>query len=214
MSVSLRKGQKVNLSKDNKGLTNIYIGLGWDAVTEDDVQPAEKKGLLSKIFGGDNTVERHEKMHDIDVDASCFLCIDGKLKKDGDVVYYGNLHHSSGAVNHTGDNLTGEGEGDDESILINLNRLPDKYDRLVIVANIYEAYDRNQDFGKVKNCYIRLVNETTKEELYNYNLSDNLKGMTALIFAEIYKKDGDWKFGAIGDGTKDGSIKKLAKRFE
>ena len=128
-------------------------------------------------------------------------------------MYFNNLTHFTGAVKHMGDNLTGGGDGDDEQIVIDLNRLPAEDDRVVIVVNIYQAYSRNQHFGMINNAFIRLVNMSNGMEMLRYNLTENYSGMTAMIFGEIYRHGGEWKFNAIGSGTKDGSIGDLAQRY-
>lgn len=196
MSVNLQKGQKVSLSKDNPGLTRIVVGLGWDEV--------KQPGGLFGLFG---------RIQDIDCDASAILLRNGKLVNKNDVVYFNNLTHFTGAVRHMGDNLTGAGEGDDEQIVIELQRIPPEYDRIVIVVNIYSALSRNQHFGMIKNAFIRIVNDMTGQEMLKYNLSENYGGMTAMIFGEIYRYNGEWKFNAVGSGTRDGSIGDLAQRY-
>ena len=198
MAVNLQKGQKINLKKaDGSKLTNIMVGLGWDAAES-------KGGFLSSIFGGSKN---------IDCDASVFVCKEGKLRSNDDIVYFGNLSHNSGAVRHMGDNLTGDGEGDDEQIFVDLNRLPDGYDRLVFVVNIYQAVDRKQHFGMIKNAFIRIVDNDSHTELCRYNLSDDYDGMLAMVVGEVYKKNGEWKFNAVGNGTKDTGLADLSRRF-
>ncbi len=195
MSVSLQKGQKVSLSKDNAGLSKVMIGLGWDEVQQ------KKKGFFSA------------KPQDIDCDASAFLLIDGKLRDKKDIVYFGNLRHPSGTVQHMGDNLTGAGEGDDEQILVDLAQVPSEYDRIVVVVNIYQAVQRKQHFGLIQNAFIRLVDGRNNTEMCRYNLTDDYSGMTAIIFGEVYRHNGEWKFNAIGQGTADPGIGELANRY-
>lgn len=195
MSVSLQKGQKVSLSKDNAGLSKVMIGLGWDEVQQ------KKKGFFSA------------KPQDIDCDASAFLLIDGKLRDKKDIVYFGNLRHPSGTVQHMGDNLTGAGEGDDEQILVDLAQVPSEYDRIVVVVNIYQAVQRKQHFGLIQNAFIRLVDGRNNTEMCRYNLTDDYSGMKAMIFGEVYRHNGEWKFNAIGQGTTDPGIGELANRY-
>ena len=199
MSVSLQKGQKVSLSKDNPGLSRIVVGLGWD-----EAQP-QRGGFLGGLFSGG--------VQDIDCDASAILLQNGKFVNKGDVVYFGNLTHASRAVQHMGDNLTGAGEGDDEQIVIDLQRVPQQYDRIVIVVNIYSAYQRKQHFGMIRNAFIRIVNAANGQEMLKYNLTENYSGMTAMVFGEIYRYNGEWKFNAIGSGTNDGTISDLVRRY-
>ena len=202
MGVNLQKGQKVNLKKsDGQALSRIRIGLGWDPVKQE-----KKGGLFGSIFGG--------SAPDIDCDASVIVCRGGRLAGKDDVVYFGNLKHPSGAIVHTGDNLTGEGEGDDEQILVDLTAVPADYDKLVFVVNIYDCESRKQDFGMIANAFIRICDERTGEEFCRYNLSESYAGMTAMIFGEIYRHNGEWKFNAIGQGTKDKGLNELARRYQ
>ena len=202
MSVNLQKGQKVNLKKsDGQALSRIRVGLGWDPVEQ------KSSGFFGSIFGGGGTP-------DIDCDASVIVCQGGRLAGKGDVVYFGNLKHSSGAIVHTGDNLTGDGEGDDEQILVDLTAVPAVYDKLVFVVNIYDCKSRKQDFGMIANAFIRICDERTGEEFCRYNLSESYAGMTAMIFGEIYRHSGEWKFNAIGQGTKDISLNQVKMRYE
>lgn len=195
MSISLQKGQKVNLSKDNAGLSKIMIGLGWDEVQR------KKRGLFAP------------KPQEIDCDASALLLSDGKLRRKEDLVFFGNLRHDSNAVFHMGDNLTGAGDGDDEQIAVDLAQVPAQYDRIVIVVNIYQAVERRQHFGMIQNAFIRLVDGRNNKEMCKYNLTEDYSGMTAMIFGEVYRRNGEWKFNAIGQGTSDRSIGELANRY-
>ena len=194
MGVSLQKGQKVSLTKDNAGLSRVVIGLGWDEVQQ-------KRGFFAP------------KQQEIDCDASAFLLADGKLRGVDDIVYFGNLRHKSGTVQHMGDNLTGAGDGDDEQIVVELDRVPAEYDRIVLVVNIYQADKRKQHFVMIQNAFIRIVDSRNNQELCKYNLSDNYDGMTAMIFGEVYRHNGEWKFNAIGSGTQDIQLGQLANRF-
>ncbi len=195
MSISLQKGQKVSLSKDNAGLSKIVVGLGWD-------EAPQKKTWL---FGGGNET--------IDCDASAIMLKGGKLADKADLVYFGNLKHRSGSVQHMGDNLTGEGDGDDEQIVIDLDRVPAEYDKIVIVVNIYDAVKKKQDFGMIQNAFVRLVDSRNNTELLKYNLTDDYSQMTAIIFGEVYRHNGEWKFAAVGQGTSDPGLGQLAGRY-
>lgn len=195
MSVNLQKGQKVELRKNNGGaLRRVMVGLGWDEIQQ-------SRGLFSP------------KPQDIDCDASAFLCVNGRLRDIKDIVYFGNLNHFSGCVRHMGDNLTGAGDGDDEQILVDLAALPSQYDRMIIVVNIYQAAQRRQHFGMIRNAFIRICDAETGQELLKYDLSENYSGMTAMVFGELYRYNGAWKFNAIGQATQDNSVGDLAKRF-
>ena len=201
MSVSLQKGQKVSLSKEGKeGLNRVIVGLGWD-----EAQPQRGGGLFGGLFSAPT--------QSIDCDASALLLQNGKLTDKGDIVYFGNLRHRSGAVQHMGDNLTGAGAGDDEQIVIELDRVPAEYDRIVMVVNIYQAMARKQHFGMIRNAFIRIVDARNNQELCRYNLSDNYDDMTAMIFGEVYRPNGEWKFNAIGQATKDPGLGELSRRY-
>lgn len=199
MSVKLTKGQKVSLTKEAPGLKSIVVGLGWDAARP------KGSGFLGSLFGSPTA--------DIDCDASAILLRNGKFVDRNDLVFFNHLRHESGAVVHTGDNLTGDGEGDDEQIIIDLQRVPAQYDRIVIVVNIYAAYQKKQDFGLISNAFVRIVNQQNGQEMLRYNLTENYAGMTAMVFGEIYRHNGEWKFNAVGAGTRDGSISELCKRY-
>ena len=195
MSVSLQKGQKVSLSKEHAGLSKMMVGLGWD-----EAQKA-KGGFFAP------------KPKPIDCDASALLLKNGRLCDKSDIIYFGNLGHKSGAIQHMGDNLTGAGEGDDEQIRVDLSRIPAEYDRIVMVVNIYQAVQRKQHFGMIQNAFIRLVDQRNNAEMCKYNLTDDYSGMTALIFGEIYRHNGEWKFNAIGQATTDPGLGELANRY-
>ena len=200
MSISLQKGQKVSLTKDNAGLAKIIVGLGWD-----EVQQSSGGGLLGALFGGGQQA--------IDCDASAIMLRNGKFADKDDLVYFGNLKHRSGTVVHQGDNLTGAGDGDDEQIVIDLSRVPETYDKIVIVVNIYQAVQRRQHFGMIQNAFIRLVDARNGNEMCKYNLTENYSGMTAMIFGEVYRHNGEWKFNAIGNGTTDPGLSELCRRY-
>lgn len=195
MAVNLAKGQKISLSKDSNGnstgLKNVVVGLGWDAA---------KKGFFSG--------------RSIDCDASVILLQNGRFVSDKDLIYFGHKNHKSGAITHCGDNLTGDGDGDDEQIIINLDRVPAEYDKIVVVVNIYQAESRKQDFGLIKNAFMRIVNKDTNQEFARFNLSENYAGMTAMIFGELYRHNGEWKMNAIGQGTQDNSVSQLVRRYQ
>ncbi|MBR1528771.1 MAG: TerD family protein [Oscillospiraceae bacterium] len=202
MGVNLVKGQKVNLQKSDGGtLRRVVVGLGWD-----EAKPQQSGGFLGGLFGG-------AKTQNIDCDASAFVCINGKVTATADIVYFGNLRHSSGAIQHMGDNLTGAGAGDDEQIVVDLQQVPQNYDKIIFVVNIYQARQRNQHFGMIQNAFIRIVDADNNQELCRYNLSENYNNMTAMVFGEIYRHNGQWKFSAVGQATEDNDIRSLAARF-
>lgn len=195
MSVSLQKGQKVSLSKEHAGLSKMMVGLGWDEAQR------SKGGLFAP------------KPKPIDCDASALLLKNGKLCDKSDIVYFGNLGHKTGSIQHMGDNLTGAGEGDDEQIFVELGKIPAEYDRIVIVVNIYQAVQRKQHFGMIQNAFIRLIDARNNSEMCKYNLTEDYSGMTAMIFGEIYRHNGEWKFSAVGQGTTDPGLGELANRY-
>ena len=194
MSISLKKGQKVSLTKESAGLSRVVIGLGWDEVQQ-------KRGFFAP------------KPLPIDCDASALLLQGGRLVRKEDIVYFGNLQHMSGTVQHMGDNLTGAGDGDDEQIIVDLARVPQEYDKIVLVVNIYDCVKRKQHFGMIQNAFIRLVDASNNTEICKYNLTENYSGMTAVIFGEVYRHNGEWKFNAIGQGTNDPGLGQLANRY-
>ncbi|MBO5146636.1 MAG: TerD family protein [Lachnospiraceae bacterium] len=180
MPISLQKGQKVSLTKDNPGLKNVVVGLGWDVNAFD--------------TGGD-----------FDLDAAAFLLTDsGKVSKAEDFVFYGNLTHPSGSVQHMGDNLTGAGDGDDEQIKIDLAKVPENITKIAFTVTIYEPEKRRQNFGQVNNAFIRIYNEATGEEMLRYDLGEDFSIETAAVFGELYKNGSEWKFNAIGSGFQGG----------
>ena len=180
MPVSLQKGQKVSLTKDNPGLKKVIVGLGWDVNAFD--------------TGGD-----------FDLDAAAFLLGDsGKVADSNDFVFYRNLTHPSGSVVHQGDNLTGVGDGDDEQIKVDLSKVPDNITKIAFTVTIYEAEQRRQNFGQVSNAFIRIYNEETGEEMIRYDLGEDFSIETAAVFGELYKNGGEWKFNAIGNGFQGG----------
>ncbi len=215
MSVNLSKGQKVNLSKEHPGLSEVVVGLGWEAASRQSSSSKLKRGLLSRLsstlFGEARGILSEQT---IDCDSSVFLLKNGRLQSEEDMIWYHHLEHPTRAVLHRGDNLVGSsGKNDDEQIVVDLSKLPQAYDRLVIVVNIYRAGEKGQHFGKVRNAYVRLINKCNGQELYRYNLTENYDGYTAMIFSELYRHNGEWKFSAIGQGTNDGTIAELARRY-
>lgn len=187
MSISLVKGQKVSLTKEAPNTTEFVVGLGWD--------------VSGKIISDET----------FDCDASMFI-----LKNDNldETIYFGKKTDSYGAIRHCGDNLTGEGDGDDEQIVVNLDRLPADINKLVIAVNIYAAYRRKQHFGMIDNAFVRLVDSKSGVEVLRYDLTNGFDGDTALIFGEFYRQNGEWKFNAIGKGTMDRDVEEIGKRYK
>lgn len=180
MAINLTKGQKIDITKGNAGLDKIIIGLGWDT-------------------------NKYDSDADFDLDASCFILeASGKVRSDEDMIFYNNTKGAGGAVEHTGDNLTGEGEGDDEQIKIALSKMPANVERIAFVITIHDAAVRNQNFGQVSNAFVRVVDEAKNEELVRYDLGEDFSIETALIVGELYRHNGEWKFSAIGSGYQGG----------
>lgn len=197
MGINLQKGQKINLTKGGgTGLRQVMVGLGWDEAPR-----SGGGGLIECLFGS--------QPQPIDCDASVILCgANGRLvssEVSKSCVYFGNLKHSSGAIVHQGDNLTGEGDGDDEQIKVNLQQVPSNIDKMVFVVNIYDARVRKQHFGMIRNAFIRLVDMDNRTEICRFNLSENYNNMTGLVVGEIYRKNGEWKFNAIGQPVQEAS---------
>lgn len=187
MALNLTKGQKVELTKDNPGLKNIKIGLGWDT---------------NKYAGTEK----------FDLDASVFLLNkDGKCAGASDVIYFNNLKHASGSVIHSGDNLTGEGEGDDEVISIDLSKVPEAIAKIACTVNIYDADKRKQNFGMVSNAFSRILDSEGKE-LLKYELGEDYSTETGVFVCELYRHNSEWKFGAIGQGFR-GGLTEVSKTF-
>ena len=180
MPINLSKGQKVDLTKKNPGLKKIMVGLGWD-------------------------VNAFDSGSDFDLDAAAFMLgANGKCPTEKEFIFYGNLKHASESVEHMGDNLTGEGEGDDEQIMVDLTKVPANVERIAFTVTIYEAEERRQNFGQVSNAFVRIFNEVTGEEILRYDLGEDFSIETAVVFGELYKNGGEWKFNAIGSGYQGG----------
>jgi tellurium resistance protein TerD len=187
MSISLAKGANVSLSKEEPGLANILIGLGWDARATDG--------------------------EDFDLDASAFLLGEsGKVRGDHDFIFYNQLKSADGSVEHTGDNRTGAGDGDDEVVKVDLTRVPADVHKVAVVVTIHEGEARRQNFGMVQNAFMRIVNEATGREISRYDLSEDYSVETALIFGEVYRHGGEWKFRAVGQGYQ-GGLAPVARNF-
>lgn len=190
MAISLQKGQKVDLTKGNAGLSKIIIGLGWDT-------------------------NRYDGGADFDLDASVFLLGEnGRVSSDADFVFYGNLKHASGGVEHSGDNLTGDGEEgeDDEVIKVDLSKIPANIAKVAFTVTIHDADIRSQNFGMVSNAYIHILNESGGAELLRYDLGEDYSLETAVVVGELYRQGAEWKFNAIGSGF-SGGLKALCQNF-
>ncbi len=187
MAISLQKGGNVNLSKEAPGLKKMIIGLGWDARSTDGSS--------------------------FDLDGSAFLLkTDGKVRSDADFIFYNTLKSSCGSVSHSGDNKTGEGEGDDERVTLELDKVPAEIDKLSVCVTIHEGETRKQNFGMVSKAYIRCVNADGDTEIARFDLSEDGSTETAMVFGEVYRNGADWKFKAVGQGFK-GGLGPLASSF-
>ena len=186
MGVSLSKGGNVSLSKEAPGLTTVRVGLGWDTRATDG--------------------------QDFDLDASGFVLAGEKVRSDADFIFYNNKNGANGAVVHQGDNLTGQGEGDDEVVVVQLNQLPPEVTKVSFAVTIHDADARRQNFGMVSNAFIRVVNDTGGAEIARYDLSEDASTETAMIFGEVYRNGAEWKFRAVGQGY-NGGLGPLARNF-
>ena len=188
MAISLFKGQKVDLTKSNPGLTRILAGLGWD-------------------------VNKYDGQSPFDLDAAVFvLGSNGKVISDSDFVFYNNLTHSSGAIQHLGDNRTGLGSGDDEQIRIDLTKIPGNVDKIAFTVTIHDAEQRKQNFGQVSNAFIHIYDEASGQELIRYDLGEDFSIETAVVVGELYRHGGEWKFNAVGSGFK-GGLEALCRNY-
>jgi tellurium resistance protein TerD len=187
MAISLQKGGNVNLSKEAPGLNKMVIGLGWDTRSTDGAA--------------------------FDLDGAVFLLnAAGKVRSDADFVFYNNLKSVDGSVTHSGDNLTGAGEGDDETVTIDLAKVPADVDKIAVCVTIHEAEQRRQNFGQVSKAFVRCVNATGNAEIARYDLSEDSSTEAAMVFGEVYRAGSDWKFRAVGQGFK-GGLGPLAKNY-
>lgn len=187
MSLSLEKGANLSLTKTDPGLKKVLVGLGWDVRTTDGVE--------------------------FDLDASAFLLSSaGKVRGDSDFVFYNQKVSGDGSVSHTGDNRTGAGEGDDEQLKVDLAKVPADIERIAVVVTIHDAEVRKQNFGQVRNAFIRIVNDETGTEITRFDLGEDAATETAEVFGELYRHDGGWKFKAVGQGYA-GGLRALANQF-
>lgn len=179
MAISLSKGGNLSLSKTDPNLKKLLIGLGWDV--------------------------RATSGQDFDLDASAFLLSGtGKVRGDHDFIFYNQLRSADGAVEHTGDNRTGAGDGDDEAIKVDLTRIAPDIDKIAITVTIHDAQIRGQNFGQVANAFVRVVNEETGAEVVRFDLAEDYSVETAMVFGEVYRHNGEWKFRAVGQGYSGG----------
>ena len=180
MPINLQKGQKVDLTKGNPSLKSIMVGLGWD-------------------------VNAFDSGAAFDLDAAAFMIGEnGKCPTENEFIFYGNLEHNTGSVKHMGDNLTGEGDGDDEQIFVDLSKIPANVSKIAFTVTIYDAETRRQNFGQVSNSFIRIVDDSTGNELIRYDLGEDFSIETAVVVGELYRHNGEWKFNAIGSGFQGG----------
>lgn len=187
MALTLQKGGNLSLSKTDPTLTKILIGLGWDPRSTDGTE--------------------------FDLDASAFLLgANGKVRSDADFIFYNQLKSADGSIEHTGDNRTGAGDGDDEVLKIDLSRVPADIDKIAFTVTIHDADTRKQNFGQVGGSFIRVVNEVSGAEIVRYDLAEDASTETAMIFAELYRNNGEWKFRAVGSGFA-GGLKALANSY-
>lgn len=188
MGIVLKKGQKIDLTKGDKSLKKIVLGLGWD-------------------------VNNFDTGNDYDLDVSVFMVgKSGKVERDEDFIFYNNLKHVSGCLEHLGDNRTGDADGDDESIIVEFDKIPDHIEKIAVTVTIYDAEDRNQNFGQVENSYVRVINKETDKEILRYDLGEDFSCETAVSVCEIYRHNEDWKFNAVGSGF-NGGLESLCRKY-
>lgn len=187
MTISLQKGGRLSLSKEAPGLDEVIVGLGWDTRSSDGA--------------------------DFDLDASVFLLnAAGKCASERDFIFYNQMRSEDGSVEHTGDNRTGEGEGDDEQVIVRLNSVRQGVEKIAITVTIHDAAARIQNFGMVSNAFVRIVDARNNKEVVRYDLTEDFSVETALIFGELYRKDGEWRFAAVGQGY-SGGLAAMAKQY-
>ncbi|MEB4593250.1 TerD family protein [Candidatus Thiothrix sp. Deng01] len=187
MALSLQKGGNLSLSKADPSLSKILVGLGWDERTTDG--------------------------SGFDLDASAFLLTaNGKVRGDSDFIFYNQLKSTDGSVEHTGDNRTGQGEGDDESLKVDLTKVPAAIEKIAFTVTIHDAEARRQNFGQVANAFIRIVNDVSGAEIVRYDLAEDYSTETAMVFGELYRYNNEWKFRAVGQGYA-GGLKAMCDQF-
>ncbi len=187
MALTLSKGQNLSLTKTDPGLSKILVGLGWD--------------------------ERQTDGAEFDLDASAFLLSEaGKVRSDADFIFYNQMNSTCGSVSHTGDNRSGAGDGDDEAIKVNLDTVPADVQKIAITVTIHDFEARKQSFGQVTNAFIRIVNDVTGSEVVRYDLTEDYSTETAMVFGELYRHNGEWKFRAVGQGY-NGGLAALSKQY-
>ena len=187
MAISLSKGGNLSLSKTDPSLTQVLIGLGWDARATDGV--------------------------DFDLDASAFLLgANDKVRGEHDFIFYNQTRSPEGSVEHTGDNRTGDGDGDDEAVKIDLSKVPADVHKVAITVTIHDAESRGQNFGQVQNAFIRVVNDQSHVEIVRFDLNDDYSTETAMIFGELYRHNGEWKFRAVGQGY-NGGLSAMCRQY-
>jgi stress response protein SCP2 len=250
MSISLVKGQKISLTKDNNGLTKIRVGLGWDSANsrknteiKTTKEKTKNKGFfytLGSVLKGEARVGdavnsavdstrsvingAREEISDcrsytstttsIDIDASMILLQNDKFVSNQDLIYFGNKSHISNSVKHMGDNITGDGEGDDEVIYTDLSKIPSNINKLVCIINIYNCTSKNQHFGMIGNAYVRIYDDSTNKVLCQFDLTDDYSNYTGIYVGEIYRYNGEWKFSATGEGSKSTCIQDMLTQYK
>ncbi|KEH99019.1 TerD family protein [Clostridium massiliodielmoense] len=197
MAINLQKGQRISLTKEDVKLSRIMVGLGWDPVEQ------SRGGILGALFG--------KSAPEIDCDASVIML--NKDNKAEELVYFGNLKDKHSSVMHMGDNLTGDGDGDDEQILVELSKIPSNITRLIFVVNIYNCVKRNQHFGMIRNAFIRILDLQSNKEMLRFNLTDDYSNKTGIYAGEIYRHENEWKFAAIGEGDTVTGLQQMLNKY-
>ncbi|EDS78301.1 tellurium resistance protein TerD [Clostridium botulinum C str. Eklund] len=198
MAINLQKGQKISLTKEDAKLSRIMVGLGWDPVEQ-----SSGKGFFGSLFGGGSP--------QVDCDASVIML--NQDNKAEELVYFGNLKDRHSSVRHMGDNLTGDGDGDDEEILVELSKIPSNITRLIFAVNIYKCVKRNQHFGMIRNAFIRILDLQSNKEMLRFNLTDDYSNKTGIYAGEIYRHENEWKFAAIGEGDTVTGLQQMLNKY-
>jgi stress response protein SCP2 len=220
MVVNLQKGQKIDVTKGNVGISKIKVGLGWDQASQKKVAGSDDslqgKGFMNKFNKAIKSAgDAVKNAIPIDCDASVFLLDEnGRLQRSSNLIYFGNKRSNCGSVIHQGDNVTGQGEGDDEVINVDLSKVPSDVQQLIFVVNIYQAKSKGQHFGMINNAFIRIVDERNGEEIIRFNLSSDYDGKTGLLIGKLYRRNAEWKFDALGEGTLDGGLEDMKRRYQ
>lgn len=216
--IDLQKGERFNLSKEGSSLTKLRLGLGWSPIQKSkEEKTTKKKGFFASLFSKKEEPASYNTSifaPNIDIDASVYMLDKNDKMINGEsLIFYGNLKSKCGSVRHSGDNLTGSGSGDDETIFVDLNQVPEKIEKLLFVVNIYSCMARSQHFGMISDAYINLYDDRSNTIVAKYSLSDDYDKLTAINVAEVYRKNGEWRFKALGEGYYAPGLSEISAKF-